>query len=117
MEFKFTDWSIWNQSPQFKVMSKTERKSEKISILELQKRIPKECFEKNLITSTYYFLRDLFFLYLCYMVYPYCNNILLKFIWWNITGFFMWVKSFFLKKSVCLSLVMIVVTLIFPNTL
>ena len=68
-------------------------KKEKISISELQKRIPKECFEKSLLTSTYYFLRDLLFLSLCYMVYPYCNNIILKFIWWNVTGFFMWVRN------------------------
>eukprot|EP01080_Neovahlkampfia_damariscottae_P004650 gene4650-8223_t len=67
-----------------------KRKEEKISITELQKRIPKECFEKSLVWSTFYFLRDLFFLFICYMAYPYCNNIILKFIWWNVTGFFMW---------------------------
>jgi omega-3 fatty acid desaturase (delta-15 desaturase) len=52
--------------------------------------IPATCFEKNPITSVFYFLRDYLFMGILYFLYPYCNHWALKIVWWNVTGFFMW---------------------------
>ena len=66
------------------------------TISEVREKIPTECFEINEPLAFYYFFRDLFFLALCYIVYPYLSlapSLLywpLKVLWWNVTGFFGW---------------------------
>lgn len=35
---------------------------------EIRKNIPKECFNKDLKRSLFYFARDWFFVYLCYLL-------------------------------------------------
>jgi omega-3 fatty acid desaturase (delta-15 desaturase) len=56
----------------------------------IKNKIPSHCFEKNTFTSMYYFFRDVFIIGILYLLYPHINNILLKVLWWNLTGFFMW---------------------------
>jgi acyl-lipid omega-3 desaturase len=64
--------------------------SQELKLQDIQNKIPKECFEKSLTTSVYYFARDFLIMGVLYFLYPYINNIFLKIIWWNVVGFFMW---------------------------
>jgi len=61
----------------------------------LKAAIPAHCFEKNVWTSIYYFLRDFAFIGILYAIYPIINTYgdtfgLAKFAWWNLVGFFGW---------------------------
>lgn len=61
-----------------------------LTLDEVSKAIPEKCFEKNALTSLYYMIRDYFFLGILYFLYPHMNHFLLKFLWWNATGFIVW---------------------------
>ena len=50
------------------------------------------CFEKSLVKSMFYMLRDMGLIYGLYKLYPVyvAGNWPLTFLWWNATGFLMW---------------------------
>lgn len=64
----------------------------KFTINDLRNLIPKECFEKNIFLSLYYFLRDIIAIIIIFNL----RNFFFSFsyigplIYWNLMGFFMW---------------------------
>jgi hypothetical protein len=65
------------------------------TLSDIKAAIPQECFEKKTVLAIGYMLRDFFFLAVLYALYPHIQGELnpfgiTKFIWWNVTGFFMW---------------------------
>mmetsp|Transcript_6373 Transcript_6373/g.9548 ORF Transcript_6373/g.9548 Transcript_6373/m.9548 type:complete len:374 (+) Transcript_6373:128-1249(+) len=65
---------------------------EKLRMDKLRNLIPKECFEKSLVRSLFYMLRDFSAIYALWKAYPMYveGNWPLTFVWWNAMGFFMW---------------------------
>ena len=61
-------------------------KVEKISLGDIKKLIPKECFEKSLFKSLSYMILDFIILSTAFWTYSYLPLI----IFWNIYGFIMW---------------------------
>jgi omega-3 fatty acid desaturase (delta-15 desaturase) len=65
------------------------------NLASLKSSIPAHCFEKNVWTSFYYLVRDFAFIGIMYALYPMVNKYgdafgVMKFLWWNVTGFFGW---------------------------
>ncbi len=62
-----------------------------ISRIALKHTIPTHCFEKNILTSSYYLLRDLLLLLSAFVTYSwFAKSWLGLIIYWNIYGFVMW---------------------------
>mmetsp|Transcript_3726 Transcript_3726/g.10807 ORF Transcript_3726/g.10807 Transcript_3726/m.10807 type:complete len:359 (-) Transcript_3726:240-1316(-) len=65
----------------------------KLTLQDIRKVIPQECFEKNTALSMWYLVRDMGVLLTSFWVYPYVaatGNPLAYLAFWNFYGFFMW---------------------------
>ncbi|TFJ86925.1 hypothetical protein NSK_002013 [Nannochloropsis salina CCMP1776] len=63
------------------------------TLSQLKKAIPEKCFQKSLLRSVYYMLRDFAALAALYIIYPSVQanfGLAGLFVWWNLAGFFMW---------------------------
>nr|AQX92138.1 Om [Nannochloropsis oceanica] len=63
------------------------------TLSQIKKAIPEKCFQKSLLRSFYYMLRDFAALAALYFVYPTVQakyGLPGLFVWWNLAGFFMW---------------------------
>ncbi|KAJ1620497.1 hypothetical protein T492DRAFT_888590, partial [Pavlovales sp. CCMP2436] len=64
-----------------------------LTLQDIRKVIPQECFVKDTARSLWYLVRDLAILATAPVVYPYVaasGNPLLYLAYWNVYGFFMW---------------------------
>lgn len=64
-----------------------------LTMSQIRAKIPKKCFEKSAVRSTYYLIRDFAIIGALYLLRPYFCFAWwapTRFIWWNLVGFFGW---------------------------